>query len=184
MTEHETQVKAIEARLSELGFTFKAECVDAGTYNRASKWNITLSHSPELDGSRPTEYTTEYTSGYGNRKWKRGCPVVPDGGPLPTGIKHGKPYYMGGRLVLMAAEMLETQTESIVPRLADIAYCLLMDAQTTWYGQSFEDWCGELGYDTDSRKAERSFNDCRDTADYFRRTGVDFDTLQELFQDY
>lgn len=26
---------------------------------------------------------------------------------------------------------------------------------------SFEDWCGELGYDTDSRKAERTFKACQ-----------------------
>lgn len=41
------------------------------------------------------------------------------------------------------------------PKLAEVLYCLALDASGV---QSFEDWASEFGYDTDSRKAERTFN--------------------------
>ena len=44
------------------------------------------------------------------------------------------------------------------PTLPDVLDCLAMDASDfAGCGISFEDWAGNLGYDTDSRKAERIF---------------------------
>ena len=43
------------------------------------------------------------------------------------------------------------------PTVEDVLMCLMSDAQSVAYGQTFEDWAGELGYDEDSRKAERTF---------------------------
>lgn len=41
------------------------------------------------------------------------------------------------------------------PSAADVLDCLLSDASSA--DQTFEDWAGDLGYDTDSRKAERTY---------------------------
>ena len=41
------------------------------------------------------------------------------------------------------------------PTAEDVLDCLAMDA--TSLGGSFEDWCAEFEYDTDSRRAERTF---------------------------
>jgi hypothetical protein len=35
--------------------------------------------------------------------------------------------------------------------------CLASDAATVENARSFDEWCSELGYDTDSRKAERDY---------------------------
>lgn len=43
------------------------------------------------------------------------------------------------------------------PTAADVMECLLSDAATLTDITSFEDWANELGYDTDSRKAERAY---------------------------
>ena len=43
------------------------------------------------------------------------------------------------------------------PTVEDVLMCLMSDAQSVAYGQTFEDWAGELGYDKDRRKAERTF---------------------------
>lgn len=40
------------------------------------------------------------------------------------------------------------------PTLVDIVAALFADARCVAYAWSFEEFCGELGYDTDSRKAE------------------------------
>jgi hypothetical protein len=49
------------------------------------------------------------------------------------------------------------------PDVADIIHCLLMD--TAAVGYSFADWYREFGYDDeDSRAAERTYNECVQTA--------------------
>lgn len=44
------------------------------------------------------------------------------------------------------------------PTAADILYCVVLDASCI--GQSFEDWAADMGADSDSRKAERTYHDC------------------------
>ena len=46
------------------------------------------------------------------------------------------------------------------PSAEDVLDCLASDASGVDNASSFEDWCGEYGYDTDSRKAERIFKVC------------------------
>lgn len=54
------------------------------------------------------------------------------------------------------------------PTLLDVCYSLAMDAQS---GQeSFSDFCSNLGYDEDSRKAEVTWRTC---ADIYRSLGPD-----------
>jgi hypothetical protein len=42
----------------------------------------------------------------------------------------------------------------------------------------------EFGYDTDSRKAEKSYLQCQDTLRNLRLLGMDIDALSDLFADY
>lgn len=43
------------------------------------------------------------------------------------------------------------------PTAADVLDCLASDAASYVNASGFEDWCSDLGYDTDSRKAERTY---------------------------
>jgi hypothetical protein len=43
------------------------------------------------------------------------------------------------------------------PTAADVLDCLSSDASTIENASGFEDWANELGFDADSRKAERSY---------------------------
>ena len=64
------------------------------------------------------------------------------------------------------------------PTLSDILDCLASDASSIDNARSFEEWCGELGYDTDSRKAERIYNICVKQMESLNRLlGDDFKTL-------
>ena len=45
------------------------------------------------------------------------------------------------------------------PGVVDVLSCLLLDAEVINYG-SFEEWAGEFGYETDSRKAEETYRAC------------------------
>lgn len=44
------------------------------------------------------------------------------------------------------------------PELSDVLDSLAMDAQGYENAGDFEDWANEYGYDTDSRKAEKTYN--------------------------
>jgi hypothetical protein len=50
------------------------------------------------------------------------------------------------------------------PKAVDVLDCLASDAAGIDNARHFEDWCGEYGYDTDSRKAERIYEACRKQA--------------------
>lgn len=43
------------------------------------------------------------------------------------------------------------------PKTCDVLSCLAMDAAGVENARCFEDWCGEYGYDTDSRRAHRTY---------------------------
>lgn len=49
------------------------------------------------------------------------------------------------------------------PKLSGVLECLILDASTG--DQSFEDFCSDFGYDTDSRRAERTWEACVDVRD-------------------
>lgn len=44
------------------------------------------------------------------------------------------------------------------PSASDVLYCLASDASVS---ASFEDWCGEMGYDYDSRRMYAVWEECR-----------------------
>lgn len=70
------------------------------------------------------------------------------------------------------------------PNIADVLHSLVLDGDAA--NRSFDDWCSELGLDTDSRKAERMYDACRDIGRQLQRmfTHDELARLQELFQDY
>lgn len=47
------------------------------------------------------------------------------------------------------------------PEIEDVLNSLALDSSGIENARSFEDWCGEYGYDTDSRKAEKIFKVCQ-----------------------
>lgn len=55
------------------------------------------------------------------------------------------------------------------PQAEDVLDCLASDAASVENARGFEDWADELGYDTDSRKAERTYDVCRQQANHLRR---------------
>jgi hypothetical protein len=64
------------------------------------------------------------------------------------------------------------------PTAAEVLACLISDAQSVESARSFEDWCGDLGYDSDSRKAEATYKACEATGGKLRRfLGEDYDAF-------
>ncbi len=87
--------------------------------------------------------------------------------------------------VTRGAESFETtykqgMAHEDAPSLVAVVACLMSDARAGELG-SFETFCGEYGYDTDSRRAESTYNACRDTSAAMRRLlGEHFDAVAEV----
>lgn len=112
-----------------------------------------------------------------------------------AGCAHSPEYNRnGGRVTVAVVQECDTGwradrpgwygTPVPPPDVADVMRSLLLDASST--DENFNDWCANYGFDTDSRKAEASFNQCRETAAALRRT-FDRDemaSLEDAFSDY
>lgn len=110
----------------------------------------------------------EYFTGLGLRT---PAPKPYDGGPAPS------------RNTLMW-ERLEKERKPVAPHTADVLRCLIRDGDALDMG--FDEWCGEYGYDTDSRKADQLFDACRENARKLRNI-IPREVLaqiEELLQDY
>lgn len=56
------------------------------------------------------------------------------------------------------------------PTISDVLGCMVSDAQGYDNASDFEDWWSEYGYDTDSRKAERTYRAVKKQAEQLKRT--------------
>jgi len=54
------------------------------------------------------------------------------------------------------------------PTIGEVLQCIASDCQSIEDARNFEEWASEFGFDTDSRKAERTYNACRDEAQTWR----------------
>lgn len=75
------------------------------------------------------------------------------------------------------------QDKPVTPELSAVLSCLVLDAAAA--SESFEDWCSELGYDSDSRKALETYLECQNTALEMRKAKIYLnDDLREFLQQY
>jgi hypothetical protein len=68
------------------------------------------------------------------------------------------------------------------PSLDDVLYSLVMDASAC--ESSFDDWCSDFGYDTDSRKALETYLLCQENTTKLRKAGVNMTKERERLEDY
>ena len=72
----------------------------------------------------------------------------------------------------------------IFPAAADLLYSLQIDAETC--EQSFDSWCSEYGYDTDSRKALETYLLCQQNGMKYNQlfSRQQREAIAEMLQDY
>ena len=78
--------------------------------------------------------------------------------------------------------LLLKRSKPTPPTLDDVLHCLVMDAEAA--SMTFQDWCGNLGYDEDSRKALSIYHECQETYNKLVQAGIDIDVERERLQDY
>lgn len=83
----------------------------------------------------------------------------------------------------VAVQAVELILRNAVMDQMGVMHSLVMDAQAG--DESFEEFCSNLGYDEDSRKAESIHRACQDIGKKFRQlVGKDFDAIEEMMRDY
>ena len=93
------------------------------------------------------------------------------GGDMPSGSTHWKVKLIrrsenGRRQLTVPFSMGPAHSKE--PTAEDVLECLASDSASIESAGSFEDWAADLGYDTDSRKAERTFKVCEKRAEKLR----------------
>lgn len=104
--------------------------------------------------------------------------LVPEG-TYKTGLGHrkidsrrvkcegGEKYWIdgaGGRMIYGLHNLAKTNySKPVPPLLEDILHSYLLNASNT--DETFENWCANLGYDTDSRKALETYLTCQKIRD-------------------
>lgn len=142
------------------GLTMEAIQIPARTdanedwHKGATHWHVTLR-------SDTGQMTVQYSMGSAHRRFvtkpRFGSGWTPGANSDPA---RGARVPQGYGRTVHEAHLLAECTEPIPPTLRDVLSCLRSDAQTVEHGQTFEEWCEDLGYDTDSRRAHRSYGEC------------------------
>ncbi len=165
------QEQSVLEQLEAMGFSIESTCTESGDYTSQNKWVVKIS----LNGYF---LKTTYFQGAAHRRFKCHTEIGKQHERIP------QRYLMGGVTLHVEAILLKN-TEPTPPALDDVLHCLVMDASCVRHGQSFADFAMELGYDEDSIKDKAVFEACRDIwSDLSSVLRVDFDALEEVFQDF
>lgn len=79
---------------------------------------------------------------------------------------------------------LEKVKKPVVPHIVGLLYSIITDGMAC--DMSFEDWCSDLGYDTDSRKALETYLLCQSNSAKYKKifTHEQRVIIEEMLQDY
>jgi hypothetical protein len=175
--EQDARNAEIDAELAALGITYAAEFVpqrfsrNADDKQPSLNWRVSI----RREGKKGPALVTDYMQGVGHLVWKRKCTHPALKASLESlAAQNGRSGGMGSGGYCVA------QT----PALRDVLHTLMLDMNGT--DQSFEEWAGEYGMDTDSRKAEATYRACQEIARTMRRlfTAAELSSLTETFIDY
>lgn len=71
---------------------------------------------------------------------------------------------------------------AVLPDLKDVEFALVSDAECYESSSDFEDFCVNLGYDSNSRKAEKIYNACKDMWCILVKSGK-YEEMKEVYQE-
>lgn len=182
----------LQATVDKLGLRVSSKFIPfSQSRNKAEKqpslnWEVTLYTLSPIDGQRHDILTTLYSAGSAHApSYKHGDkPEVAyrvayecERGFKAAGVRWGSsPEAYGAE---------GNKANALQPKALDVIHSLVMDSDVLDAG-GFESWASDLGFDTDSRNAEKIYQACIDIALKLRSAIGDAGliTLREAFADY
>jgi hypothetical protein len=119
--------------------------------------------------------SVDYKTGIGHRKAKTKYDKKEFKEALSRNLKQTKEN------LLIFNERFETISKPVQPTLDDVLNGIIMDASCAT--EIFDDWCDNFGYDHDSRKAYRLYEECQKQVLVCRALKLTADDC-EAFEDY
>lgn len=157
----------------------KDEKDERGNPRRSLNWRITIAK-----GGREI-LTTDYSAGVGHcPSYNLAAARFPEGQRQKNEVIAAE-CEAGYKQHVYSFGMSSRKREPILPDACDVLASLSMDSSVL-DASGFEEWARDLGYDTDSRKAEAIYRACLDIA-LKLRNGLGESALAELVeaaQDY
>ena len=104
---------------------------------------------------------------------------------------HGKPDYMESFEYFTGTGHRKPKKNSwdktpvpVAPHMAGVLHSLILDSSAC--GESFDEWCDNFGYDTDSRKALETYLACQANAAKIHKifTRAQIEELREILSEY
>lgn len=83
----------------------------------------------------------------------------PNMSDMGAGASHWVVTLKAGRFS-MRVPFSQGSAHTVAPTAADVLDCLASDAASVENARDFADWCGDYGYDVDSRKAHKTYTIC------------------------
>jgi hypothetical protein len=86
----------------------------------------------------------------------------------------------------LAAWLAREKEQNVKPLLPDVLNSILSDGSAYFDAETFEDWCSNFGYDSDSIKAKKMYDVCDETGRKMVQAlgKQEIDELREMLQDY
>lgn len=149
--------------LTEAGVSFRIVLFGATVKDKweCDQWRVTLSKGTKIE-------TFDYFTGTGHRKSSK---------PVPLEIKRFPN-------TLHAEAWHKVHTKPKMPEIAGVLSSLVMDANAGYL--TFYEFCMDYGYDDDSIKAKKTYDQCKENADKIKRIlhNEILDALRLALQNY
>ena len=170
----------IGVAIAKHGLTVESEFVPYSRSRKAKEKWLSLNWKVTLKQNGRKILTTDYSAGYAHAPSynKRDYNTVDGRRLVERECETGKAHRIG------ALGLMPKNNDSIKPESRDVIYSLITDSDVINYG-SFEEWARDFGYNSDSRKDEKIYQQCLGIALKLNQIGAEaLADLQEAFQDY
>lgn len=170
------------ALIQKLGLEYSAEFVPFSKSRNANEKNKSLNWRVTIKRGR-SSLTTDYMQGIGHlpgySEYRTRRNTSADVYAINRSIESGYVYDINAGVLAKNLEKIPA------PALQDVLHSLLMDGEALDYS-SFEEWAASIGYDKDSRSAEKIYHACIEIALKLRSMLGDENIrkLRDLYQDY
>ncbi len=140
------QEKAVDAILTKNEIVYNAQYLGEFINDnwKYDKWAVTFAAAAE------TKQDFEYRTGIGHRQCVKPCP-----------------FGWGNHSAVQRKTWVKENRLPVTPFAGAVLYCLLSDMSCA--NDTFAEWCDNMGYDADSRKALQTYLSCQENGAKLRK---------------
>lgn len=170
LLEHEGRIMEFDYQCGAAWSLYKPDAT--GVFGVADSKNAFLELA---NGHKPFGYA-------GREKWLATgrWEKLPHGHYLNKFMVKGSGMKLIGRTFEEQCELLRQVLKPTVPSLKDVIYSVVSDYECVQYNPTFEEFCAELGYNSDSIKHKEIYEACRDQSMVFKRLIGDSKKLERI----